>query len=62
MDKYGDFSINKVKSGRGCPKQDSRKTNTSKELYNSKHIRVQQEKIANSNTNTNKKKRKPKNK
>ena len=48
MDKYGDFSINNVKSGRGRSKRDSRKTNTSKELYNSKHIRVQQEKIANS--------------
>lgn len=47
-DDYGDFSVNKVKSGGGFSKSTKRKTNTNKELYNSKHIRVQQEKIANS--------------
>ena len=54
-DDYDDFSLNKVKPT-GKKKSNPRKTNTKKELYNSKHIRVQEQKIANSTQ------KKPKNK
>ena len=50
-DAYDDFQANtkKKSSGGGGSKKGNRKSESQKEIYNSKHIRVQQQKIENSN-------------
>tara|TARA_E500000178_G_scaffold22251_2_gene20746 strand:- start:38 stop:217 length:180 start_codon:yes stop_codon:yes gene_type:complete len=51
-DSYDDFSINNnkfSKNGGISSKNKDRKTKTTKEVYNSKHVRMQQIKTENSN-------------
>ncbi len=51
-DLYDDFTVNNTKISRNSGinlKNKDRKSKTTKEIYNSKHVRMQQSKIDNSN-------------